>query len=172
MAGLESSGLAGPLQIRGEAGFFTARVVRLAWGDSTTVPQLAGGIGVDYVRGSSLQFSVEARYQHLFDPPKTLILAAADQVQIATGLRVGFAAERFWLTVGGAYDVSFSELLARPSFAWRASDHVQLEVGAVILEGFVTAPPDDAFDLLTYEGGPASFWSQNDAVTFALVFFL
>ncbi len=172
MGGVEGSGLIGPLQLRGETGVWSHRVVRQTYGRATTAPSLSAGLGVDYVRGSSLQVAVEARWQHLLEDPGDLVLAAADQIQIAAGLRTAFAAERLSLTLGGAYDVTFSELIARPSFAWRVSDAIQLEVGAILVEGFVTAPPDTLLEALNYEGGPASYWSQNDAVTFAVSWFL
>ncbi|MBX2800210.1 MAG: hypothetical protein KTR31_21200 [Myxococcales bacterium] len=172
MVGLEGSALVGPLQVRADGGYFTHHVVRTDYASATTVPKLAAGVGVDYVRGSTFQATLEGRWQHLFDPPDDLVLAIGDQIQIAAGVRGGILAERLWIQVGGAYDVSFNELYARPSVTWRASDAVQLELGAVILEGFEFAPPDTLIDALTYRGGPASFWSQNDSVTLAVSWIL
>ncbi len=140
---------------------------------STTVPQIAAGLGVDYVRGSSLQVALEARWQHLLDVPvQPLVLARADQVQIAAGLRAGLLAERLTIQVGGAYDLSFSELILRPAASYRLTDAFQLELGAVILEGFATDAPRSLIDAITYEGGPASFWSQNDSLTFGFSWIL
>ena len=172
VVGLEASGLLGDLQLRGEAGYWTDRVVRMAYGNSTTVPQLAAAVGVDYIRGSTFQATLEGRYQHLFDAPSTLVLARPDQVQIALLLRGSVLAERLQLTLISAYDASFNELLARPAVAWRVSDRLQLELGATLLEGFTTAPPAGLLDALTYEGGPVSYWSENDALTLGASIFL
>ena len=173
MVGLEASGLVGPLQLRGETGWFSHRVVRLPWVDATTRPMLAAGIGVDYVRGTTFQASVEARWQHLFDAPDRMVFSVDDQVQIAAGVRGTVAQDRVVVQVGGAYDISFAELLLRPSVAWRISDAFQAEVGAVILEGFFfEEPSSDLRESLRYPGGPGTFWSQNDSLTFAATWFL
>lgn len=173
LAGLEASTLIGGLQVRAEGGYTSDRVVRMDYIRATTVPQLATGLGVDYVRGSNLQITLETRWQHLLEVPVApLVLAKADQLQIAAGFRAGLLAERLTLQAGGAYDLSFSELLLRPAIAYRATDSLQLELGAVILEGFATDAPRTLIDAITYRGGPASFWSQNDSVTFALSWIL
>ena len=172
MAGIEGSGLVGPLQVRAEAGYWTDRVVRRHFGNSQTVPQAAAAVGIDYVRGTTFLATLEARWQHLFDAPGDLVFSKPDQVQIALGVQASFLAERLKLTVGGAYDASFQELMLRPTLAWRVSDRVQLEAGGLVLEGFETDAPAGLLEALTYEGGPASFWSQNDSVTVALSLFL
>ncbi len=168
MVGAEGAGLLGEVQVRAEAGYWTDRVVRTAFGQSQTVPATAAALGLDYVRGSELQVALEARWQHLFDAPEDLVLARADQVQVALALRAGLLRERLRLQVTAAYDLTFQELLARPTLSWGVADGVRLELGGVFLEGFATDPPEGLLDALTYEGGPASYWSQNDSVTLAV----
>ncbi|HHO54124.1 MAG TPA: hypothetical protein ENK18_25455 [Deltaproteobacteria bacterium] len=173
LTGLEASTLIGGLQVRGEGSYTSDQVVRMDYIRSTTVPQIAAGVGIDYVRGSSLQITLESRWQHLLEVPVApLVLAKADQIQIAAGLRAGLMAERLTLQLGGAYDLSFSELLLRPSLAYRATDQLQLELGAILLEGFATDAPRTLIDAITYQGGPVSFWSQNDSLTFAVSWIL
>lgn len=172
LAGIEASGLVGELQVRGEAGYLSNRVVRMHYGNATTVPQLAAAVGVDFVRGTSFQATLEARWQHLFDPPDNLVLARPDQIQIAGGVRAGLASERLQLQIGGVYDASFHEIMVRPTASWRFSDTLQLELGGLFIEGFETDAPAGLLEALTYEGGPASYWSQNDSVTLAISVFL
>ena len=171
-AGVEASGLVGPLQVRGESGFWQNRVVRQQYGNSTTVPQLAAAVGVDYVYGTSFQATVEGRWQHLFNAPDDLVFSRPDQVQIALLVRGSMFGERLRLTLGGAYDFTFQELYLRPTIAWRPADLFQLEVGGLLMEGFATPAPAGLLEALTYEGGPASYWSQNDSVTVSASFFL
>ncbi|MEZ4235865.1 MAG: hypothetical protein R3F59_06820 [Myxococcota bacterium] len=168
VVGADGSALVGPVQVRGEAMWQSHRVVRQPWGQSTTVPQLGAGLGLDYFRGSSFQLTLEARWLHLFDPPAKMVLSLPDQVQLAGGLRWSFVRDQVFVQLGGAYDVSFAEGLVRPTVGVRATDWLQLELGAVVLGGLDTPPPAGLEEALTYQGGPLSYWSQNDAITFAV----
>lgn len=169
VTGADASVLAGPLQIRAEGMYQTNRVVRLHYGRSTSLPSLGAGLGVDYVRGSSFQATVEARWLRLFDPPTDLLFSLEDQVQLAGGVRWSVANERLTLQLGGAWDFSYEEYLLRPSVGFRFSDAILAEVGGMFLGG-VTPAPEDLQDAFTYTGGPLSYWSQNDAVSFAVSF--
>lgn len=115
VAGTDFSVLAGPLQIRGDAGIQTAKVVRLQYAQARKEPQLGVGLGVDYIRGSSFQATVEARWLKLMSVPNTpMLFSLPDQVQIAGGVRWIVAHDRLTMQMGGAYDFSYDEFLARP----------------------------------------------------------
>lgn len=168
VGGVDGSVLAGPIQIRAESMFQSARVVRLPYAQSTTRGQLGAGLGIDYVRGSSFQFTLESRWLHLFDPPPAMIFSLPDQVQIAGGVRWALINERLTLQLGGAYDLTYSEYLARPTVSWRFGDGLIGEVGALVLGG--APPPTSLVEALNYDGGPLSYFGQNDAVTVAFTF--
>jgi hypothetical protein len=168
VAGADASMLAGPVQLRAETMWWSDRVVREPWGQARTLPQLGAGLGVDYVRGGAFQVTLEGRWLHLFDAPERMVFSLPDQIQLAGGLRWSVARERVILQLGGAWDLSFSEGLVRPSVAYRPVDAVQLELGALVLGGTATPPPEGMRDALTYQGGPLSYWSKNDAITMAV----
>ncbi len=168
-AGLDASALAGPLQFRAEGLYRTAQVVRLTYGDATTVPSIGAGVGVDWFQSSKFQLSLEGRYTHLEDAPANLLFALPDQVQVAGGVRWLGESDRLTVQVGGVYDVSFGEGLARPSVSWKFSDHVLADVTGLILAGRTPAPTG-VFDSFTYEGGLLSYFQTNDSVALALQF--
>lgn len=165
--GADGSGLVGPLQVRGEAMWQSARVVRQRYGGASATPSLGVGLGLDWVRGSSFQVTLEGRWLHLPDPPAGLLFARRDQVQLAGGVRASLFAERLSLQLGGSYDATFDEGLFKPALGWRAGDHLLLETGALVLKGRTPAP-DDLADAFVYEGGLLSYFQQNDALTFAV----
>jgi len=175
MAGAMGSTIVGDFALRGEVGYLSDRVVRRTWGRSRTVPQLAGGIGVDYARGTSFGLSIEGRVQRLFTSDavgRSLVFARPLQVQFAGGVRGSFAQDRFTWQIGGAVDATFAEAFVRPTIAWRVSQPVQIELGALIIDGFETAPPETLEDALTYRGGPLSYWAQNDGITLGVSWIL
>ncbi len=167
MVGLETSGLIDAVQVRGEAIYLTNKVVRTHFAGASTSPMLGAGLGLDYVRGSSLQITIEGRWQRLLDAPDDLIFALPDQVQVAGGVRGSLLSDRLSIQVGGSVDVTFGEYIVFPRVGWRASDTWLLEVGATVLGG-PTPAPETLADAFQYSGGPASYFSQNDAVTFAV----
>lgn len=169
VAGADFSVLAGPLQIRGETMYQTAKVVRLPYARATTRPSVGAGLGLDYVRGSNFQATLEGRWLRVFDPPELMLFSLEDQITLAGGLRWSVANERLTLQLGGAYDLSYAEYLARPSVGYRFNDAVLAEVGALLLGGS-TPPPESLEDSFVYPGGPASYFSQNDAITVAISF--
>lgn len=176
VVGGDAAMLVGPLQVRAETMWQSARVVRTHYVGADSAPNLGVGLGIDYSRGSSFAITAEGRWMHLFTSgldvsPDTLLFAVPDQFQLALGMRLSLLSERLTLQLGGIYDFSFQEYMAAgPLAAYRASDHVQFELGGVVLQGFKTKPPDSFQDSLTYQGGIGSYWSQNDALTFAVTF--
>lgn len=171
MGGLDASTVVGPIGLSTEAGYFTARPVRRHWGNAASVPMLGVGAGIDYTRGSWLFVSLEGRWQHLQDPPEDMLFSLEDMVQLGGGVRFTFARDRGQLTVGGVYDLTYTEYLVRPSFTWRLSDPFELELSALFLDG-PEPPPITVRGAMTFQGGPASYFAQNDSVAIALSWIL
>jgi hypothetical protein len=179
VAGVDGSALVGPVQLRLDTMFKTAHVVRRYWGQAATTPWLGTGVAMDWVQSAALQVTLEARWQHLFEPPKDLMFSLEDQVQIAGGVRWVTARDRLVAQLGGVYDPTFGEGFVRPSLGWRASDHVNLELQANVIAG-KTAPPvgfliDGTEDspenpAFTYQGGPLSYFQQNDEIGLSVEF--
>jgi len=169
VAGADGSTIVGPFTVRGDAMWKSDAVVRRTYGNASTTPTLAGGLGLDYLRGTSFLLTAETRYTRLLDveAPDDLIFFDENQVQVALGFRIGLMSERLWLQGLGAYDFAFSELLVRPNVSFRVSDHVQLDAGAILIEGS-TPPPEDIFQSLVYEGSLGSYFDGNDCVTVAV----
>ena len=171
LAGAHGSTVVGDVALRGEVGYLSDRVVRQRWGRSRTLPQLAGGVGIDVNRGTSFGLSLEGRVQRLFASESvgnSLVFARPLQVQFAGGVRGTFASERFTWQIAGAVDATFAEAFVRPTIAWRATSSVEIEVGGIVIDGFVDDAPVTLQDALTYPGGPLSFWQQNDGFTLGL----
>ncbi len=165
--GAEASTLVGPIGVRAEGGWWSHKTTRLWWGQATTLPTVNAGLGLDYVRGSNLQITAEARYEQRIAPPTDLLLVAPQELMFAGGGRYGFAQDRFRLQLGGSYSVAFAEWMFLPTFEWRPTSHWRASVGAVLLDGPWNAPPGMPRAYI-YEGGPGSYWSQNDMLTFGL----
>lgn len=171
MVGLDGSVVVGDLQLRAEGGWWSDYAVRRAYGQGIALARAAGGAGIDYIRDATFQATAEARIQHLFDAPDDLVLAAQTHVQVAAGVRTAIFAERLTAEFGGMFDLTFEEWTARPSVRWRASDHWELEAFAVLLGG-ATDAPETFEEALTYTGGPASYWSQNDSINVGFHWYL
>ena len=167
----EGSGVVGPLSVRGEAAYWTGRTVRQWYGQATTTPVFAAGVGAVFLRGSAIQISGEARYERLLEVPDELLFVAPEDLMLAGGGRFAFAQDRFSLQVGGQYSIAFAEWAVIPKFGWRASDALRLELGGLILDSPWNAPPGMPRALI-YEGGTVGYFSQNDSVTFALTWVL
>lgn len=188
VAGADASLLVGPIQVRAEGLWTQRKVVRMYYGQATTVPSVGAGIGLDYVRGSRFIATIESKYTHLFDPPRNMMLTLPDQVQVAALVKWTILNDRIILQGGGLFDPTYVEYAAAgPALSWRASDHVLVELGGMMLVG-KTPPPDqllnaievdsagnpvrvgnaNGVDSLTYAGGPASYFQQNDAITIAI----
>ena len=171
VAGAEASTLVGAFGIRGEGLFTSHQPVAQPWLTSTTTPLIATGLGIDYANGSVFYAVFEASYRTMLDPPQAVLLETPDALQLGGGIRLNVAADRVEIQLGGSYHVQFGEYLARPTVAWRVSDAVELEAGALILGG-PTAPPDTLRGSMNYRGGFLGYFGQNDAATFAVSWIL
>lgn len=171
VAGADASTVIGPVGVRAEGGWQSRRVVRQPWGGAAVTPSATAGLGVDYVHGSTLQIGLEARYERLLQPPDALLFARPELLQLAGGVRISALADRLTVQLGGTYDATFQEWMALPTVTWRASDAVELSVGALLLGG-ATPPPDTLRDAMTYQGGMLSYFQQNDALTVAVAWIL
>jgi hypothetical protein len=167
LVGMDGSALVGPLQLRLEGMYRTAQVIRLTYGDAGVVPSFGAGLGVDWFQSAKFQVTAEGRFTHLDGAPENLIFARPDQVQVAAGVRWLGARDRLTVQLGGMYDLSFQELLARPTASWRFSDHVSAELTGLILTGSTPAPTG-VFDAFTFQGGPVSYFQGNDSVALAI----
>jgi len=171
VAGAEASTLIGPIGIRAETMFQSHQVVPLRWLRSETVPSLATGVGIDVVHGSNFYAVFEVAHDHLFNPPAQMLMQVPDAFQLAGGVRVHLFAQRVEVQLGGSYFTNYREYFARPTVSWRVSDPLKLELGALLLGGPRPAP-DTMLEALVYRGGMAGYFSQNDAVTFAVSWIL
>jgi len=167
MGGFEAGTVVGAFGLRGEGLFLSDKVARNHWLKGKTTPQVGGGLGVDYTRGSSLFASVEASYKRMLAPPNQPLLEPAEQLQVGGGVRIAAVQDRLEIQLGGGYDITLSEYLMRPTVAYRLTDNWELAGGAALLGG-KTPPPRTLEDALSYEGGMGGYFSQNDAVTVAV----
>lgn len=154
----------GPVGLRVEGAWLSDRVVARQWMGGATSPELSVGLGLDWAPLSSLALGAEGRWRLLLDPPSDPWLRAQSQVELALGGRLGMLRDRLHLQAGGAVDLAFAEWLLRGELAWRASDLVELGVGALLLGG-PDAPPVDLRRALAWEGGPLGYWGDNDCLT-------
>ena len=167
LAGLEASTLVGAFGVRGEARWLSDHVARSKYLRSSTTPAVSGGIGVDWSYGTTVFLSAEARYEKMLEPPTTLLFAKRDHVTVGGTARVSLLMDKLRLNVLGIYDVSFQDWMARPTVTWRPSDEWEVTGGALLLDGASDAPRGLS-EMLTYQGGAGSYWSQNDAATLAV----
>lgn len=168
---VEASTLIGPVALRGEGLFQSHAVVMQPWMQSATTPMVGAGLGADWSSGTRIYVVAEAAWRHLLDAPDRLVFTATDTVQVGGGVRVNLAADRLELQLGGAYHLPFSDHLIRPTVAYRVSDTVELEAGALILGG-PTTPPELLRGALDYRGGFLGYFGQNDCATAAVSFIL
>lgn len=179
LAGIDGAAAAGPLQLRADAMFKSAQVVRRFWGRAAVTPWSGVGVGVDWMRNPAVQLTVEARWQHLYDAPADLMFTREDQVQLAGGIRWTTARDRLVAQLGGAFDATFVEGFVQPSLAFRATDHLNLQLQANVITGSTAAPlgfledgtNEDPYDpAFTYTGGPLSYFQQNDEIGLSIEF--
>ena len=167
VAGGEFSTLVGPIGVRGEGVYKSHQVVNKRWFTATTTPFVGTGIGLDYVHGSTFVLMTEVAYERMLDAPNRTLLEARESLQIAAGARLISLQDRLEVQLGGVYHVQFQEYFFRPTASYRASDAWKLEMGAILLGGNTPA----AWTLptaLTYGGGTGAYFSENDAITFAV----
>jgi len=167
LAGLDASTMLGPIGVRVEGRWMSDQVARSKYIKSSTTPSVGAGLGLDWSYGTTLFVSAEARFEHMFDPPTTLLLSRRDQLTLAGTARASLLADKLRLSVLGIYDTTFGDWMAKPSVSYRPSDTWEITAGAVLIDGAVEAPKG-LEDALSYGGGPGSYWSQNDAATLAV----
>ena len=168
IAGAEAFTLLGPVGVRLEGLWTGKATVSRQWFQTATSPTIATGAGLDWSRGT-LVLSGEASWRRLLDPPSDPWLTTADQVQVAGAAVVRTFSERATIQLGGVYDLSFSEHLLRGTFAWRASDAIELTGGFLVVGGSETAPAS-LVEAAGYTGGPLGYWGDNDCLTVELAF--
>jgi hypothetical protein len=164
---LEMGTTAGPFGLRAEAGMWSARSVPRRWLQATTSPALATGAGVDWAPTTATLIAAEVRWDRLLDPPDDPFLIAPQDLALGLVVRTALARERVALAVGGQYSTAFRELIVRPEATFRASDAVEVGLGAVVLTGGPDAP-NSLPAALAHRGGPGSYWGDTDAVTASL----
>ena len=167
LAGLEASTLVGAFGVRGEARWLSDQVVRSKYLRSSTTPSVSAGVGLDWSYGTTVFLSAEARYEKMLEPPTTLLFTKRDQITVGSTARVSLLADKVRLNLIGVYDVSFQDWMTRPTITWRPSDQWEVTGGVLLIDG-ATDAPRGLSDMLTYVGGPGSYWSQNDAATLAV----
>jgi hypothetical protein len=162
-AGTELSTTAGPLGLRAEGGWWSAAVLQTPWLGSALSPKISGGVGVDWVHGSSILLSLEGRYTRYTDAPDALVLMREQQVDIGGLARVSTLQDRLLFLAAGVYLPAHGEFLARPEVRFRATDRVQLGLGGVLIDGR-QAPPRTLTEAMGYGAGPMACFAENDSV--------
>lgn len=164
---LEAGTTAGPFGLRGEVGAWSARTVPRRWLQAGTSPAVAAGLGVDWAPTTATLVAAEVRWDELLAPPDDPFLVAPRDVALGLVARTALARERVGLAVGGQYSTAFGELIVRPEATFRASDAVEVGLGAAVLTGGPPTPTS-LRGALAHAGGPGSYWGDTDAVTASL----
>lgn len=167
VAGGEVATVLGPVGVRAEGLYQSARAVPRAWGGGALSPSIAGGLGLDWAWGTTLTLVAEARHEALLDAPADLVLAAARDTQIAGGAQVSLAGGRVTLTPGAVALLAWGEVAVQGQAAWRASDAWELSAGAAAALSPAEAPRS-VRQALTYTGGPLGALSDTDAAWLTL----
>ena len=167
VVGAEANTVIDAFSVRAESVYLSNDVVARPWLRSATTPVLGTGLGIDYSYGTTFHTSVEVSYRKMLAPPKQTHLEHPDAVMVAGGVRGRLLASRLQIQLGGGYHVQFEEYFARPLVSYRVSDPIELEAGAILLGGPKRAP-STLSQAVTYPGGFAGYFSQNDAVTLAM----
>lgn len=167
-AGLEGGALLGPVGLRAEGLWRSARPVSGPWLSTATSPALAAGAGLDWMPSPELALGFEASYERLLEAPESLLLDRAEKLHFA-----GFASARLWserveILVAGVYAASFREHLIRARAAWRVNDAVEIAAGGLVIGGGPSPAPDTLSEALTWQGGLFSYWGNNDGLTLSL----
>jgi len=162
-AGAEVSTTAGPVGLRAEGGWWSDAVVQTPWLGSAVSPKVSGGLGLDWMHGSSLLLSAEGRYTRYTDAPDLLVLMRESQVDIGGLARVSALSDRLILLAAGMFVPAHGEFLARPEVRYRSTDQLEIGLGAVVIGG-PDAPPTTLREAMGYDGGPMSYFGENDCV--------
>jgi len=162
-AGTEASTTAGPFGVRLEGGWWSDAVVQTPWLGSATSPRISGGAGVDWMHSSILLISVEGSYTRYLDAPSQLFMMREEQLDIGGLLRWTTASDRLSLMAAGTLVPAHGEYLVRPEARYRASDQLELGLGAVMIGG-QEAPPTTLRQAMGYASGPMAYFGENDTV--------
>lgn len=162
--GLSSQALLGAMGVRAESSYTRAVVVPTPYLDYTLSPQWMVGAGLDRATSTRLTVVAEARWRHLVDAPEqALMVGTPDHVEVAGGLRSSLARDRLTVEAGALVDLAFSEVAAQPAVRLRASDTLDVGVGAVLLMS-PTPAAETWSDALAYTGGLVGYSSDTDAI--------
>jgi hypothetical protein len=167
MLGAEYSSFLGPVGIRAEGRWTQLQTVATSWMGTEQVPSLAGGMGLDWVHGSTLGIVLEGSWTHLVAPPEDLWLQAEDQVQIALGSRLSLLAERLQIEQGVLWDVHFNEWVIRPGLSWRPRDSIRADLSLLLLLADEPAPRSFQ-DAMRTTLGPIGYASDNDSLVLSI----
>jgi hypothetical protein len=162
-AGAEASTMVGPVGLRAEAGGWSRAVVQTPWLGSAVSPKLSGGLGLDWMHSTTLMLSLESRYTRILTPPEALVMMREEQLELGGMVRWTTLQDRLTLLGAAMLEPQHGEYLARPEVRYRASDTLQLGLGAVWLGGSA-ATPDTLQEAMVYEAGPMAYFSENDCL--------
>lgn len=164
---VEGGTTVGPLGVRAEAAAWTNRTVPRRWLQAATSPAVAAGVGLDWAPSTTTLVAAEVRWDRLLAPPDDPFLIAPEDVMVGVVAQTSLARDRVGLAVGAQYSTVFSELIVRPEGSFRATDTLELALGAAVLAGGPPAP-ESLREALRHPGGPGSYWGDTDAVTASL----
>lgn len=165
LAGGDLEAAWGPLLIRAEAAYRSARGLVTRELQATTAPELGAGLGVDWSTHPHVQAGVEGSWQQLLAPdPGDLLGREVTEARIAPWMRLSLLRGRLVPGAGLMLDPLRAEAALRARVKWRASDPLTLSTGVVAFFG--PEPPPRTLDaLLASESGPLGWYGANDAVT-------
>lgn len=151
--GAAASGLVGAWGLKAEAAYTHARPIQTAGAGGALRPVWAGAAGLDRTIGAGCTVGVEARFEHLVDPPADPVMVSQNNVLTAVFIEARLARERLSLRGAGLHDLNFAELAFTPQASFALDDRWRLQAGALLVAGPRSAPQalDEA---LAYGGGP------------------
>jgi len=163
LAGAELSTVIGPLGLRTESSWWSAKVVPQQWLGGVIRPTTAHGIGLDYAHGSSIYVTLETRWTHLLDDVVQPYLTRTDVLESGILARIGLFGDRLHLHAAGLLNWTFSSWLARPELRYTASDALSVGIGAVLIDAEAPTPAS-LQEVLSHPAGPLSLVQDNDAL--------
>jgi hypothetical protein len=165
--GVAVSGTAGPWGLKAEGAATTNRPVQARGVGGALSPALSAAAGVDRLLGPVVNVGVEARFEHLTEPPPFALMFSQNNVLMAAFVDARLLRERLSLRGAGLYDLNFSELALTPQASFAINDRLRAQVGALLVAGPCSAPQtlDEA---LNYKGGPIGALSDTEHVSVGL----
>jgi hypothetical protein len=115
------------------------------------------------MHSTTLMLSLESRYTRILTPPEALVLMREEQLELGGMVRWTTLQDRLTLLGAAMLEPQHGEYLARPEVRYRASDALELGLGAVWLGGSA-ATPDTLQEAMVYEAGPMAYFSENDCL--------